>query len=182
MTREEIVTALRICSSPKTPCKGCPLDGSDDGLNDATVCCIDLARAQAAELIENQQKTIEALRQVNEGLRFNLAEAQRRGEGTPPYEAGTDGPDGNEICRAALETFGKSSQVQVAIEEMSELTKELCKNGRGQENTTHIAEEIADVEIMLRQMVILFDCKETVDKYRRYKLERLAERIKEAKQ
>ena len=34
----------------------------------------------------------------------------------------------------------------VAIEEMSELTKELCKNGRGQENTNHIAEEIADVE------------------------------------
>ncbi len=67
------------------------------------------------------------------------------------------------------------------IEEMSELTKELCKNGRGQENTTHIAEEIADVEIMLRQMMILFDCKEDVDKFFRYKLERLAGRIKEAK-
>ena len=88
----------------------------------------------------------------------------------------------NEICRAALETFGEDSQVMIAIEEMSELTKELCKNGRGQENTTHIAEEIADVEIMLRQMVMLFDCAGQVETFRRYKLERLAERIKEVKE
>ena len=181
MTREEIVTALRICSNAKTTCNGCPLDGPGDGLNIGTV-CFDFVPARAADLIENQQREIEALRQANEGLRFNLAEAQRRGEGTPPYEAGTDGPDGNEICRAALETFGKSSQMQVAIEEMSELTKELCKNGRGQENTTHIAEEIADVEIMLRQMVMLFDCAGQVETFRRYKLERLAERIEGAKQ
>lgn len=45
-----------------------------------------------------------------------------------------------------------------------------------------IAEEIADVEIMLRQMVILFDCAGQVEPFRRYKLERLAERIKEVKQ
>lgn len=88
----------------------------------------------------------------------------------------------NAICQAALETFGKELQVTMAIEEMSELTKALCKNGRGQENTTHIAEEIADVEIMLQQMVMLFDCKGTVDKYRQYKLERLAGRIEEARE
>lgn len=88
----------------------------------------------------------------------------------------------NVICQAALETFGKELQVTMAIEEMSELTKELCKNSRGQEDTTHIAEEIADVEIMLQQMVMLFDCAGHVETFRRYKLERLAERIKEAKQ
>lgn len=87
--------------------------------------------------------------------------------------------DDNAICQAALETFGKELQVTMAIEEMSELTKELCKNSRGQENTTHIAEEIADVEIMLQQMVILFDCAGQVETFRRYKLERLATRIKE---
>ena len=165
MTREEIVTALRICSNAKTTCKGCPLDGPDDGLNDATVCCIDLARAQAAELIENQQKTIEALRQANEGLRFNLS-AQ----------------EGDEICREALEAFGAEAQMVMAIEEMSELTKELCKHRRGRDNVEAIAEEIADVEIMLRQMVMLFDFAGQVETFRRYKLERLAERIKEAKQ
>lgn len=102
-------------------------------------------------------------------------------EDASPYETVADGPDGDEICREALETFGPESQVMIAIEEMSELTKELCKNGRGQENTTHIAEKIADVEIMLQQMVMLFDCAGQVDKFRRYKLERLAEMIKEKK-
>lgn len=31
----------------------------------------------AANLIENQQREIDALRQANEGLRYNLTEAQR---------------------------------------------------------------------------------------------------------
>ena len=93
-----------------------------------------------------------------------------------------DAPDGDEICRAALETFGERAQMGMAVEEMSELTKELCKRLRGRDNLEAIAEEIADVQIMLRQLVILFDCKEVVDKYRRYKLERLARRVEEAKQ
>lgn len=155
MTQEEIVTALRCCA--EGVCHGCKLAVDQQH-------CQEHVMDAAADLIENQQRDIEALRQANEGLRFNLA-AQ----------------EGDEICRAALETFGKSSQMQVAIEEMSELTKELCKNGRGQENTTHIAEEIADVEIMLQQMVMLFDCAGQVETFRRYKLERLAERIEEAK-
>lgn len=158
MTREEIVTALRCCDGGEyDECNKCPLR---DGIN-----CRNLLALAAADLIENQKREIEALRQANEGLRFNLA-AQ----------------EGGEICRAALEAFGAGLQVMMTIEEMSELTKELCKNGRGQENTTHIAEEIADVEIMLRQMVMLFDCAGQVETFRRYKLERLAERIKEAKQ
>ena len=170
MTREEIVTALREHAEWAAGNQWeTPITLGDD-------------LSAAADLIENQQKTIEALRQANEGLRFNLADAQRRGVVTPPYEADADGPDGGEICRAALEAFGAGLQVMMAIEEMSELTKELCKNGRGQENTTHIAEEIADVEIMICQMVMLFDCAGQVETFRRYKLERLAERIKEAKQ
>ena len=158
MTREEIVTALRCCDGGEyDECNKCPLR---DGIN-----CRNLLALAAADLIENQQREIEALRQANKGLRFNLAEK-----------------DGGETCRAALAAFGRDSQVMVAIEEMSELTKELCKNSRGQENTTHIAEEIADVEIMLQQMVMLFDCAGQVETFRRYKLERLAGRIEEVKE
>lgn len=51
----------------------------------------------------------------------------------------------NEICRAALEAFGAEAQMVMAIEEMSELTKELCKHRRGRDNVEAIAEEIADV-------------------------------------
>lgn len=157
LTREEIVTALRRCKLHDS-CGPCPakLPYGD---------CMTPLHSSAADLIENQQREIEALRQANEGLRFNLAVQE-----------------GGEICRAALEAFGAGPQVMMAIEEMSELTKELCKNGRGQENTTHIAEEIADVEIMLQQMEILFDCAGQVEKFRRYKLNRLTGRIKEAKE
>lgn len=156
LTREEIVAALRCCANNN--CDGCPLCSDDSS-------CIEKMAGQAADLIENQQREIDALRQANEGLRFNLA-AQ----------------EGDEICRAALEAFGAEAQMVMAIEEMSELTKELCKHRRGRDNVEAIAGEIADVEIMLQQMVMLFDCAGQVEIFRRYKLERLAERIKGAKQ
>ena len=85
----------------------------------------------------------------------------------------------NHILQAALTIYGPDMQKIVAIEELSELQKELCKSLRCADNVGRIAEEIADVQIMLQQLVILFDCKETVDKYRQYKLERLAGRIEE---
>lgn len=48
------------------------------------------------------------------------------------------------------------AQVVVAIEELSELQKELCKSLRGKENKNAILEEMADVYIMLEQMKIWF--------------------------
>lgn len=157
MSKDEIVTALRCCDGGEyDECYKCPMR---DGIN-----CRNLLDLAAADLIEKQQREIEALRQADEGLRLKLTVQES-----------------DEIYRAALETFGARAQVLMAIEEMSELTKELCKNDRGRENATHIAEEIADVEIMLGQIKILFDCMGTVDKFRWYKLSRLARRIEEAK-
>ncbi len=72
MTQKEIVTALRCCANETGTCNGCPLDGQDGALNVGAV-CFDFVARQAADLIENQQREIEALRQANEGLRFNLA-------------------------------------------------------------------------------------------------------------
>lgn len=62
---------------------------------------------------------------------------------------------------------------------MSELQKELCKNVRGADNRDAIAEEIADVEIMLAQMKIHYDCADTVEAFKSEKLERLKKRIEE---
>lgn len=61
------------------------------------------------------------------------------------------------IYEKAIETFGQQSQINVAIEEMSELTKELCKLNRGRDNKAEILEEIADVYIMLHQLTLIFD-------------------------
>lgn len=82
-----------------------------------------------------------------------------------------------EVLQRALDTYGSSMQIVVMMEEMSELQKELCKNLRGRGSIEHIAEEIADVEIMLEQMKMLFLCADDVRDVRRRKVERLKERL-----
>ena len=81
------------------------------------------------------------------------------------------------ICQLAVNVYGKTSQCTVCMEEMAELTKELSKNLRGQDNAAHIAEEIADVEIMLEQLKVIFRNRALVDRIRANKLVRLSDRI-----
>lgn len=81
--------------------------------------------------------------------------------------------------KQALDTYGAEAQTLVAFEEMAELEKELCKHARGRDNRDAIAEEIADVLIMLEQMMLLHDCKDAVADFRQRKIKRLAERLKE---
>lgn len=95
-----------------------------------------------------------------------------------PLSSGRDEPY---VLEKAIETFGPEHQQLVAIEEMSELQKELCKRYRGFENHEHIAEEIADVEIVLEQLMMMFQCKDEVRKTRAEKVERLWGRICKAK-
>ena len=83
-----------------------------------------------------------------------------------------------ELYRRALDAYGAEAQTRMVFEEMAELQKELCKNSRGQDNWRHIAEEIADVEIMLEQMMVLHDCESLVAGYKKCKLDRLEERLK----
>ena len=61
------------------------------------------------------------------------------------------------IFEKAIEVYGADLQKQVAIEEMAELTKEICKDFRGKDNREQIIEEIADVDIMLQQLMIMYD-------------------------
>lgn len=84
-----------------------------------------------------------------------------------------------EVLETALETWGPDAQTVMVFEEMSELQKELCKRARGKENVEQIAEEIADVQIMLEQMIILHNCGDAVREYRRSKIERLKIRLEE---
>lgn len=87
------------------------------------------------------------------------------------------------IYEQALAHYGVEMQTMVCIEEMSELQKELCKHARGAKNVDaiaeEIAEEIADVQIMLTQMMILHNCELKVSEEKRRKLIRLAVRIKQ---
>ena len=80
------------------------------------------------------------------------------------------------VYKEALDKWG-AAQIIILFEEMAELQKELTKYLRGKENRIEIAEEIADVEIMLAQMKILFGIEEGVERYKKLKIQRLQERL-----
>lgn len=81
-----------------------------------------------------------------------------------------------DILRKAIQTYGKNQQLLMAIEEMSELTKAICNYNRGRES--NIAEEMADVYIMLAQMSIIFDNSDEVTMWITRKIERLDHRLR----
>lgn len=83
----------------------------------------------------------------------------------------------NTASSLAIEYYGIDSQCIVAIEELSELQKELSKHLRGDGNKDHLAEEIADVLIMLEQLIAIFDCKLEVMEWKEKKLKRLLVRV-----
>ena len=80
--------------------------------------------------------------------------------------------------KQAIKTYGEHAQKLMAIEEMSELTKEICKGFRWKLDREHLIEEMADVLIMLDQMLILYKISgEEVGLMRIKKVERLKERL-----
>lgn len=88
--------------------------------------------------------------------------------------------DEKNIYRQAIEKWGAEGQITMVFEEMAELQKELCKYLRGGYKSIYdIAEEIADVEIMLEQMKLLFGIEEGVERHKKLKLQRLEERLKD---
>lgn len=83
----------------------------------------------------------------------------------------------------AIETYGKDMQLTVAIEEFSELTKEICKHRRGADNIDNIVEEMADCYIMLEQLEIIFGLNnldiDVIQYAMEKKLDRLEQRLDE---
>lgn len=76
------------------------------------------------------------------------------------------------ICKGIIDKKGYSNQVLKAAEELSELSQALCRFLQGEDH--NVEEEIADVEIMLNQLKIMFDIND-IEKWRDYKLKRLRE-------
>lgn len=67
-----------------------------------------------------------------------------------------------ELLTRAVKTWGESHQVDIAIEELAELIKALCKIRRARNSAdrptaiVNAVEEIADVQIMLDQLRIIY--------------------------
>jgi NTP pyrophosphatase (non-canonical NTP hydrolase) len=84
-----------------------------------------------------------------------------------------------QVYEKALYKWGRNAQIIKAIEEMSELTKELAKLINKQGDLGHIAEEIADTKIMIEQLEMILNIKGMVEKYRQEKIDRLERLVNE---
>jgi hypothetical protein len=71
MTRDEIVTALRCCATEKCDdCLKCPMYRVE--------VCLPPLKSAAADLIENQQRHIEALMKANDSLKDAIARRDKQ--------------------------------------------------------------------------------------------------------
>ena len=94
---------------------------------------------------------------------------------------------------AIADTYGFMSQSNQLVEEMAELTQALCKwnrmQGCGQmvsnintiELWENICEEIADVQVVLSQIIYLMGNEETVEEIKQGKIERTLARMEKNK-
>ena len=85
------------------------------------------------------------------------------------------------LLERAITTYGAPAQMDMAVEEMAELTKAICKVKRvsctaeAKAVLENVVEEMADVQIMLDQLRIIFH--RSTEEVEEAKLERLAGRL-----
>ena len=108
MKRDEIVTALRCCASSEADCKGnCAFFGTSSPNED----CSQRKNTAAADLIENQQRHIEALLPANAALRDTVL---RRDAQIADMSEG-------------LAQFAKAVAVEEEQSELHAMKNELCQ-------------------------------------------------------
>ncbi len=89
-------------------------------------------------------------------------------------------PYANRILWDSLSVNGEDRQIRKLMEEMSELQEAILKHMDNRDTVEHVAEEIADVFIMLQQMVLLRDCADEVTEWYKFKINRMDERNRKA--
>ena len=81
-----------------------------------------------------------------------------------------------DILQVAINRWGHDSQMDQLIEECAELIVAIHHLRRSKDNLLPVLEELADVEIMLEQMSIIFD-RELIEQIKFQKMTRLAQRL-----
>ena len=91
-----------------------------------------------------------------------------------------------EILQKAIDTYGTHNQMLKCIEECGELSRAVSRilielsSGDGfttKESEENLHEELADVLIMIEQMIMMFDCGDEVFVQQVKKINRLKERL-----
>jgi NTP pyrophosphatase (non-canonical NTP hydrolase) len=91
-----------------------------------------------------------------------------------------------EILEKAIKKYGTHNQMLKCIEECGELSRAISRiltelsSGDGfttEESLANLQEELADVSIMVEQMLMMFKCEKDVNQYIAFKIDRLKERL-----
>ena len=190
---EDIIKSLLICTDFTKSCSGCAFknlapncryamgNAAADRLEQLSNQHIkiqyhneELTVSELCSRMDELREKLNAARMENELPRGTLAEMNETYDRTSCDER---------IMRQAIETYGVQAQCDVAIEEMAELTKAIVKirrvaddYGKTQAALENLLEEIADVDIMIDQLKIMWGPKQ-VEEYRRKKIERLERRL-----
>ena len=93
-----------------------------------------------------------------------------------------------EVLQKCVNTYGAEAQVDMAVEEMSELTKALLKHRRKEAQGSkdleaareNILEEVADVIIMLTQLIMIYGGRDLVKETIENKVDRQIKRLANA--
>lgn len=85
----------------------------------------------------------------------------------------------NEAVKVIAKHYGLCHQLFKASEELGEVQSEIARFLQNEDNTEHLAEEIADVLIMLLEITHLLGAEKTVDGYIDFKLRRQLLRMEE---
>ena len=81
----------------------------------------------------------------------------------------------------ALVSYGEERQIIKCLEELAECQQVICKVLYAEDTFDHMAEEIADVTIMLEQMRMIFCIDEKVSAYMDAKVQRLDDNLRDPK-
>jgi hypothetical protein len=90
----------------------------------------------------------------------------------------------NKICKDALDKWGKEAQEFMMIEECAELIKAICKTKRCHslpeyiEAVTNVVEELGDVYLMHKQMLLLFVKNHDLEKEYAMSIEKKLDKLK----
>ena len=91
-----------------------------------------------------------------------------------------------EVLKQAIKTYGTHNQMLKCIEECGELSRAISRilielsSGDGfttEASQENLYEEMADVHIMLEQLMMMFDCGDEVFAWNLKKIKRLKERL-----
>lgn len=85
--------------------------------------------------------------------------------------------DRKRVYEKAIAKFGPDHQAVKAVEELGEAVQAICKMLLGCEKREHLAEELADVSIMVEQMRMIFNIGGSVDSWMDYKIAALKRKV-----